>query len=376
MANSKTILECILSGNLDEAREEAERILVYGEKEDESQGGENQDSKSQGGETQTEEESKTKQKTKRRTKSSSQTSTTADEKPQESSKESEQQSNSENTKDEEKTNKTEEKSKPKPQPSMQSYIKPKIYDDVKKCVENKVAVLLTGEAGTGKNEMCKNISLDLGLDFYFCNAINDIFQLTGYGNADGEYVKTQFYDFCTKGGVFMFDEIDASDPQALIVFNSAIANGYFDFPVKGRVQLNENCRFIACANTKGQGASLTYVGRNQLDAATLDRFVMFRLEYDKNVEKKISNNNSDLVDFIECFRDAVNKAGSLQIITSYRAISAICKLENVMDLTKLLQCTITKHLDKDDIRCICNNFNTAVDNKYVDALFKLGGIRK
>ena len=191
-----------------------------------------------------------------------------------------------------------------------------------------------------------------------------------------EYVKTQFYDFCTKGGVFMFDEIDASDPQALIVFNSAIANGYFDFPVKGRVQLNENCRFIACANTKGQGASLTYVGRNQLDAATLDRFVMFRLEYDKNVEKKISNNNSDLVDFIECFRDAVNKAGSLQIITSYRAISAICKLENVMELTKLLQCTLTKQLDKDDIRCICNNFNTAIDNKYVDALFKLGGIKK
>lgn len=367
MANSKTILECILSGNLDEAREEAEKILE-GETESESQDNESQDDASEA-----EQETKPKQKTKRKTKSSSQTNTTADEQPQEGSKESEQKTNSENTEDEKKT---EEKPKPKPQPNMQSYIKPKIYDDVKKCVENKVAVLLTGEAGTGKNEMCKNISLDLGLDFYFCNAINDIFQLTGYGNADGEYVKTQFYDFCTKGGVFMFDEIDASDPQALIVFNSAIANGYFDFPVKGRVQLNENCRFIACANTKGQGASLTYVGRNQLDAATLDRFVMFRLEYDKNVEKKISNNNSDLVDFIECFRDAVNKAGSLQIITSYRAISAICKLENVMELTKLLQCTLTKQLDKDDIRCICNNFNTAIDNKYVDALFKLGGIKK
>lgn len=339
MANTTTILECILNGNLEEARVKAEQVL----------NGESTATAVKENKTDQEKPSEEEQST-----------STEEQKP----------------KSEQPKPKPKSQPKPKPQPNMKSYIKPKIYNDVKSCVENKVAVLLTGEAGTGKNEMCKNISLDLGLDFYFCNAINDIFQLTGYGNADGEYVKTQFYDFCVNGGVFMFDEIDASDPQALIVFNSAIANGYFDFPVKGRIQLNENCRFIACANTKGQGASLSYVGRNQLDAATLDRFVMFRLEYDKEVEKKISNNNTDLVDFIECFRDAVNKAGSLQVITSYRAITAITKLENIMDLTKLIKCTITKHLDKDDIRCICNNFNTAIDNKYVDALFKLGGIRK
>jgi cobaltochelatase CobS len=44
---------------------------------------------------------------------------------------------------------------------------------------------------------------------------------------------------------------------------------------------------IAGANTVGTGLSRQYVGRNQLDAASIDRFVMIDLPYDAHLEAKI-----------------------------------------------------------------------------------------
>jgi hypothetical protein len=41
---------------------------------------------------------------------------------------------------------------------------------------------------------------------------------------------------------------------------------------------------IAAANTFGMGANRVYVGRNQLDAATLDRFVPFDWPVDEELE--------------------------------------------------------------------------------------------
>ena len=263
--------------------------------------------------------------------------------------------------------------KPKKQPGMNSYIKPKYYDLAKAYVEANEPVLLSGEAGTGKNELCKALAEDLGLDFYFSNAVSDIYQLVGYGNAEGKFIKTQFYDFCINGGLFMFDEIDASDPQALIEFNSAIANRYFDFPVVGRVQLNENCRFIACANTKGQGASLRYVGRNQLDGATLDRYALIQTDYDTKVEMKIAKDNSELVAFIDSFRNAVNRTAT-DLIVSYRALKRIVQLEEKVGLDKILKTALLKGLEKDEIRCIANEMSVSED-KYTIALRKLGGLK-
>lgn len=263
-----------------------------------------------------------------------------------------------------KKEKPKSESKTKKQPPMEEYIKPVEYDLVKSYVQEDEPVMLFGEAGTGKNELCSNIAKELGLNFYFANAVNDIFQLTGYGNASGDYVKTQFYDFCINGGLFLFDEIDASSSEALIVFNSAIANRYFDFPVIGRVKLNENCRFIACANTKGVGASLRYCGRNQLDAATLDRFAIIELHYDKKVERKIAQGDEELVEFIEDFRNACNRTG-VDIVVSYRAIKRIAKLKERMDTIDLLKSSLIKQLEKTDCQSIYDNMKVKATSYYI-----------
>jgi hypothetical protein len=44
----------------------------------------------------------------------------------------------------------------------------------------------------------------------------------------------------------------------------------------------------AAANTYGTGADALYVGRNQLDAATLDRFYVVEMDYDRKLEAKLA----------------------------------------------------------------------------------------
>jgi hypothetical protein len=44
---------------------------------------------------------------------------------------------------------------------------------------------------------------------------------------------------------------------------------------------------MAATNTFGLGADAMYAGRNQLDAATLDRFYVVRVDYDENLDRQL-----------------------------------------------------------------------------------------
>jgi MoxR-like ATPase len=52
--------------------------------------------------------------------------------------------------------------------------------------------------------------------------------------------------------------------------------------------MHEDFRMVATANTFGNGASRQYVGRNQLDAATLDRFTVITWDIDNRIEEAIA----------------------------------------------------------------------------------------
>jgi MoxR-like ATPase len=103
-----------------------------------------------------------------------------------------------------------------------------------------------------------------------------------------------------KGGLLLLDEVDAANAGVLTIINALLANGYCSFP-DGVMQRNENFRCICACNTYGRGADREYVGRNQLDAATLDRFAVVDFEYDENMERAIAGNN-EWVDKIQRYR--------------------------------------------------------------------------
>lgn len=240
------------------------------------------------------------------------------------------------------------------------------FETVLKFVSNNEPVFLTGPAGSGKNVICKQIAEALGLKFYFTNAVTQEYKLTGFTDAMGNYQPTQFYEAFTKGGVFMLDEMDASIPEVLVILNAAIANRYFDFPAPiGYVEAHEDFRVIAAGNTVGQGASSQYVGRTQLDGASLDRFALVEIDYSESIENTVADGDVELADFCRAYRKSAIKSGQ-QIIVSYRAIGRLAKMIKIMDLEEALKTCLVKGTEKDDLNIIVNGISK--ESKYKDAL--------
>lgn len=221
-------------------------------------------------------------------------------------------------------------------------------------------VMLVGPAGSGKNHIVQQIAKLANLPFYFTNAVTQEFKLTGFIDAMGKYHETEFYKAFKDGGIFMLDEMDASIPEVLIILNAAISNRYFDFP-NGRINAHPDFRIIAAGNTFGQGASMQYVGRNQLDGASLNRFAIIEIGYSQRIENAITN-DTELIDFIRDFRNACDTAG-INHIVSYRELIRCNKmLQSSLKATEVFDICLIKNLEKEDLRAIKQNMNQS--NKY------------
>ncbi|WFG33888.1 AAA family ATPase [Staphylococcus phage vB_SauM_JDYN] len=245
------------------------------------------------------------------------------------------------------------------------------YQDILKLVNQNIPVFLKGGAGSGKNHVLEQVAEALDLDFYFSNAITQEFKLTGFIDANGKFHETQFYKAFTNGGLFFLDEMDASIPEVLLILNSAIANKYFDFPT-GRVSAHEDFRVVSAGNTMGTGADHIYVGRQQLDGATLDRFAQVEFDYDNKVEHQLSS-NEDLVNFVQTLRYENDEKG-LPYVFSMRAIINGSKLDGVMDDEFVVESIIFKSVPKDEISQFISSLPEG--NRYTEATKNLLGVKE
>jgi hypothetical protein len=152
-------------------------------------------------------------------------------------------------------------------------------DHVRKLAECGVLICLIGPAGVGKGFMSKQLSKDLGVSYGRCplTAGATPAWLAGRHTMEG-FVAARFCKVYGDGGVFLFDEMDAADPNMLLLVNEALANGEFDNPINGEL-LERSPGFIGMAamNTPGTGANRKYTGRERLDFSTLDRWRMGRV---------------------------------------------------------------------------------------------------
>lgn len=154
-------------------------------------------------------------------------------------------------------------------------------------------VWLAGPAGTGKSTAGESSAValaahwDCEVPFYFNGAIDSEHKLLGFVDAQGRIVSRPFRKAFTEGGLYMFDEVDASMPSALLAFNAALSNGWCDFP-DGCFKKHPKFRCIAAANTWGFGATHDYVGRAKMDEAFRNRFAMLAWDTDETLERHIA----------------------------------------------------------------------------------------
>lgn len=217
------------------------------------------------------------------------------------------------------------------------------FDSLLTSVKVGQPTLLVGPAGTGKTHSAAQIAEILDLEFYSISvgAQTSKSDLVGYMHAAGGYVSTQFRQAYEDGGVFLLDEADAGNSNVLILLNAALSNGYMAFPDK-MVRAHENFRLIASANTYGHGASRQYVGRNQLDAATLDRFTVLTWDIDAKVERALAGDQLDWYNVVKAVRQRAIEELQLRVVISPRAtkrgaelLSAGMDFATVLDMALL-----------------------------------------
>lgn len=181
-------------------------------------------------------------------------------------------------------------------------------------------IMMVGPAGCGKTTIGNHTARALDLPFYITSTINDTHELTGFVDGHGAYHRTPFRNAFEHGGVWVADEIDAWDASALLAANSALANGYSVFPDSpAPIARHPNFRMVATANTFGHGADRVYVGRNELDAASLDRFATINVDYDLTLERMLCNGNTAWLQYVWAIRKAVNDR-KIRHVVSTRAI--------------------------------------------------------
>jgi hypothetical protein len=188
-------------------------------------------------------------------------------------------------------------------------------------------ILLVGPAGCGKSHLCEQVAKALGLRFGFISVSAGMSEgsllgrLIPTGEAGKfEYHISRFVDCYENGGVFLLDEIDAADSNVLLVINSALANGHLAIPARTAnpvAKRHPDFVCIAAANTFGTGADRQYVGRNQLDESTLDRFRIGQvvLDYDAKVEEFLCP-DEELRDMLQGYRRAARAAKLRRVISS------------------------------------------------------------
>src|SRR5258707_10224005 len=125
-----------------------------------------------------------------------------------------------------------------------------LFPDIMTTVNTGIPSALIGPAGSGKSTVCEQIAKALELDFYLQSSVTGEHQLTGYKDAYGKYHGTPFRVAFESGGLLLVDEVDTSDPSALIWMNTALSNGYAMFPHSDKPVLrHQDLRILIPANT-------------------------------------------------------------------------------------------------------------------------------
>jgi hypothetical protein len=207
-------------------------------------------------------------------------------------------------------------------------------------------IYLHGPAGTGKTTAARKLADALNLPFLYNGAIDSEYKLSGFIDAGGTFRSRPFHDAYSKGGVYLFDELDSSLPSAVLAFNAALANGHADFPI-GNVERHTDCIILAAGNTclRGDGSNQGFM-RMEMDAAFRDRFVFLDWPIDEDLEAAcVPAEYADWLATVRRVRAAVAALGVKKCdITPRATFSGIALLQAGLTKEQVVNCVLRKGL--------------------------------
>jgi cobaltochelatase CobS len=211
------------------------------------------------------------------------------------------------------------------------------------------AVMLVGPAGCGKTTIGEHVAKALQLPFYITSTVNHTHELIGFVDGYGKYHETSFRHAYEHGGVWIADEIDAWDANALLTANSALANGFITFPDQPLpISRHVDFRMIATANTFGTGADRVYIGRNELDAASLDRFATIDVDYDLDLERMFANGDMEWLEHIWNIRRIVDEKMIRHVVNSRAIAMGVAALNIGIKLSDVEEIYLYKGMSEKD----------------------------
>lgn len=230
------------------------------------------------------------------------------------------------------------------------------FQDVYRVVLAGCSPFLVGPAGSGKSTILSQVANAIDVPFYpmSVNALTSDYNIIGYNDANGHYVSTGFREAYENGGLFSFEEIDAGNPNVLTVINNAMSQNTYMFPDK-IVKKHDKFIMAASGNTYGNGGTIQYVGRNPLDAATLDRFATIYVDYDIELENRLCA-NTEWLKFVRSVREFAGRR-EMKLIVSTRALLNGQRLINMgFDLNTAAHMLIFKGLSQSEINSIMDSY--------------------
>lgn len=209
-------------------------------------------------------------------------------------------------------------------------------------------VFLWGPAGAGKNVLGEQLAEMLDVQFFYMNTVYTKYDVTGFTDAQGNYVPTAFVNWLNADGGLMFiDEMCTNSPEANTAINALLANKYIVLQNGEVLKMSPRHYVVAADNTNGLGATEEYNGRYKMDESTRDRFAFFFIDYDAAVEESIVGDKKDILDFVRELRK-VTKECNISLVLGYRCINRLVKFYN-RDAARTIEHNILKGMEQDTI---------------------------
>ena len=198
--------------------------------------------------------------------------------------------------------------------------------------------LLVGPAGCGKTTAAEQAAEALGLEFGHLGLTAGASETWLFGRqTPNGFVEASFSRIYRNGGVFLADEMDAADPNLLLAINTALANQSLYNPISGEhLPKHKDFVFIGAMNTFGRGSDGVYSGRNRLDAATLDRFVMIAMDYDEGIERQVCP-DPELRGALLKVRSRLRDLKSPEVVSTRTLSRVYAQVQNGVPLNQILE---------------------------------------